>query len=196
MTLNRTLIVFVLAILFAACGTETTTESEKDPARINVKPSAEPTVLSTEKTKAEESYPIPVYDYAGLEHIFNQKNDTTYVINFWATWCKPCVAELPYFEELNEVYENQKVKVILVSLDFKRQIKKQLIPFLERNSLASEVMVLVDPDSNTWINKVSPDWSGAIPATVVYNAEKRLFFEQSFEDFEELNDIVKPLIKS
>lgn len=189
---KNTFLLLLAAILFFACGSETTDQQtkEKDPTRINVKPSAEPTSLST-----TEEFPIPIYDYAALKHIFQQDNDTTYVINFWATWCKPCVAELPYFEELNEVYEGKKVKVILVSLDFKRQIKKQLIPFLERNSLASEVMVLVDA-STAWRKEISPDWGGAIPATVIYNADKRFFFEQSFEDFEELNEIVKPLVKT
>lgn len=109
-----------------------------------------------------------------------KKNDTTYVINFWATWCKPCVEELPAFEKINEQYSGQKVKVILASLDFPDRIEKQVIPFIKKYNLQSEVVLLDDPDANSWIPRVSQEWSGAIPATVIYNQEDRKFFEGSF----------------
>ena len=104
---------------------------------------------------------------------FQNKNDTTYVINFWATWCKPCVKELPYFEKIAWDYSDKNVKVLLVSLDFPDKIESQVIPFMEKNNIKSEVVLLDDPDANSWIPKVSPDWSGAIPATVIYKNEKR-----------------------
>ena len=137
---------------------------------------------------------VPKSDFAGIEHLFHKSNDTTYVINFWATWCKPCVAELPYFVELHEKYKNEKVKVLLISLDFVKQIDKKLIPFINKRQLEPPVILLDDPDANSWIDKVDPEWSGAIPATVVYNKDKRGFHEQSFEDFESLHLIVEPYI--
>lgn len=139
--------------------------------------------------------PLPITDYDGMEHLFHQKNDSVYIINFWATWCKPCVAELPYFEQLGAAYRDKKVKILLISLDFPKQIEKKLIPFIEKNNLQSEVWVLDDPDANTWIDKVSPQWSGSIPATLVYNRDAREFREQSFETYDELNAIVEPFLK-
>ncbi|MEL6867056.1 MAG: TlpA family protein disulfide reductase [Bacteroidota bacterium] len=139
---------------------------------------------------------VRIYNFEELEPIFHKKTDTTYIINFWATWCKPCVAELPYFEALTATYKNEKVKVILVSLDFKKQIETKLIPFLQKHNLQSEVLVLYDPNANTWINKVSPEWSGAIPATVIYNQQKREFHEAVFDDFEQLNSIIKTFLNS
>lgn len=136
---------------------------------------------------------IPVVDYDGLAPIFTQKSDTTYVINFWATWCKPCVAELPYFLELHKKYQDQKYKFIFVSLDFPKQIQKKLVPFLEKNPLPGDVIVLDDADSNRWIPEVDPKWSGAIPATVVYNGDRKIFAEKSFHDFPELADWVETL---
>lgn len=131
---------------------------------------------------------VKVYDqYADLEKEYMKKLDpeVTYVINFWATWCVPCVKELPYFEELTEK-QTGKVKVILVSIDFDTQLESKVIPFIQKNNLQSEVVLLADPDSNHWIDEVDPSWSGAIPVTLVLKGKKRLFFEKQYEDYEEL----------
>jgi thiol-disulfide isomerase/thioredoxin len=121
------------------------------------------------------------------------QNDTTYVINFWATWCKPCVKELPYFERVNREEGGNKVKVVLVSLDFKRNLDTHLKSFLNKNKIASTVVLLDEPDYNSWINDVSPDWSGAIPATVFINGSKgkREFHEKEFTYDELVNEINK-----
>lgn len=132
-------------------------------------------------------------DFDGIEHLFHQDNDTTYVINFWATWCKPCVEELPYFEQLHEEYKNEKLRVILISLDFKKQVQTKLIPFINKRQLQPEVILLDDPKSNIWIDKVDPSWSGAIPATVVYRGSSKFFYEQSFDSYDDLKTILKPL---
>ena len=65
------------------------------------------------------------------------KSDRLKIVNFWATWCKPCVEELPYIEEIHTAYAEKPVKVILVSLDFPKQIESKLIPFLEKHQLKS-----------------------------------------------------------
>lgn len=123
---------------------------------------------------------IPVMNFKSFESLLHQQNDTTYVINFWATWCKPCVEELPVFEMLNKKYASQKIKVLLVSLDLPENIQSSLLPFTKKNHIQSKIILLDDPDFNSWIEKVSPTWSGAIPATIIYNREKRKFYEQSF----------------
>ena len=75
-----------------------------------------------------------LYKYEELEHIFQYDNDTTYLINFWATWCGPCVKEMPYFQELAEFYEGKPFKLILVSLDFEKHIDTRLITFLNKHN--------------------------------------------------------------
>jgi hypothetical protein len=78
--------------------------------------------------------------------------------------------------------------VILVSLDFKNQIDSKLIPFLKERVLKSKVIVLDDPDANSWIDKVDHRWSGAIPATVIYKKERKLFFADAFENYETIRN--------
>ena len=144
------------------------------------------------KVYTKDGVSVNAYDYSKLEYFLNRKNDTTYVVNFWATWCVPCVQELPYFEQLGEKYKSDKVKVLLVSLDMHKMIESKLIPFIKEKELKSEVVLLRDPDSNSWIPKVDSTWSGAIPATIIYNKSKRKFYERSFtyEELEsELNNL-------
>ncbi|MDW3648518.1 MAG: TlpA disulfide reductase family protein [Bacteroidia bacterium] len=130
---------------------------------------------------------VPIYEkFSDLESLFRFENDTTYVINFWATWCKPCIEELPYFESLHEKYQDKKVRVVLVSLDFPRHLESKLLPFLEKHSLASTVLVLLDGSYNDWIDKISPKWSGAIPASLIYNKKEKRFFEDAFPTYEAL----------
>ena len=137
------------------------------------------------RTYNQEQISVRSYDFSGLENLLKKQNDTTYIVNFWATWCKPCVEELPNFEKLNATYKDKKVKVILVSIDFPKMVETKLLPFIKDYNLKSEVVHLNDPDANSWINKVDSTWSGAIPATVIYKKDKRSFYEKSFT-FEEL----------
>ena len=116
---------------------------------------------------------IPLYEkFENLAPIFQFDNDTTYVINFWATWCGPCVEELPYFEAFHQKYKDEKIRVILVSLDFPRKLESQLLPFLEKHHFNSTVAVLLDGKYSDWIDKISPDWSGAIPVSLIYQGDK------------------------
>ncbi|MBC7774526.1 MAG: TlpA family protein disulfide reductase [Phycisphaerae bacterium] len=130
---------------------------------------------------------IPFIKTAQLEHWLNTDSDTVYVLNFWATWCGPCVAELPAFEKLNEKYAPQKVKVVLISTDFKRNVESKVQPFVKRKNLRSQVVFMDESNPNVWVNLVSPEWSGAIPATLIIHKRKnvRLFFEKQMT-FKEL----------
>ncbi|NQY07468.1 MAG: TlpA family protein disulfide reductase [Flavobacteriaceae bacterium] len=145
---------------------------------------------ASEKIEQVQEPFVPSYDFVGLEHIFNKKDDKVHVINFWATWCKPCVEELPYFEKLNAEYKDRDVELILVSLDLPKQINKGLKNFIEKKDIQSEVIHLNDPDQNTWIPKVDPHWDGAIPATVIYKGDKKMFYAKSFT-YEESEKAVK-----
>lgn len=144
-------------------------------------------------TVTKDNITIEVYDYDNFEPFLNQKNDVTYVVNFWATWCKPCIEELAYFEQIGEKYKDKNVKMLLVSLDFPENIESGLIPYIKNNNLKSEVILLDAPDANAWIPKVDKDWSGSIPATLIYNKEKRAFYEQSFT-YEELENEIHKFI--
>ncbi|MBK6836041.1 MAG: TlpA family protein disulfide reductase [Bacteroidetes bacterium] len=129
---------------------------------------------------------IPVYKIEKLLSRIEKNNDTLYIVNFWATWCKPCVQELPDFEKINAEYKNQKVKVILVTLDFKEELKKRVVPFIKKNKYTTEV-ILLDEVDGSFIDKVSKDWSGAIPATLLIKNNKKEFIGRKM-NYEELKE--------
>ncbi len=132
----------------------------------------------------------PAVSFDQLQPRLSTNSDSVFVVNFWATWCVPCVKELPEFEKLNKVYADMKVKVLLVSLDNPRHMDSRVKPFIEQHNLKSEIVLLDDPRSNRWIPQVDKSWSGAIPATVFFTKDSRSFYEKAFTH-EELENIVK-----
>lgn len=127
---------------------------------------------------------VEVIKYPDLEKVINQDNGKLKIINFWATWCKPCVAELPQFEALLSKYGSENIEVILVSFDFVEELEKRVIPFVNKNNIKSTVLLLDETDYNSFIDKVDPSWSGAIPATLMlnYRNDERLFLEKEFKE--------------
>ena len=130
-------------------------------------------------TKAQDL--ITFQNFEELNSYIQQNSDKPLVINFWATWCAPCVKELPYFEKLGAAYSSKKVKVLLVSLDFPKQVEKKLIPFINENKIQSDVVLLDDVNEDIWIQAIDKNWSGAIPATLIYHKNQRKFYEQTFD---------------
>ena len=139
-----------------------------------------------------DSSSIEIVDFEGFQKVISQDDEKTYVVNFWATWCKPCIKELPAFEKLNATYKDGGVEVILVSLDFKDQLSTQLEPFIKKRGIASRVILMDDPKENEWLPKVSESWSGAIPATVIKKGNKQIFYEKSFT-YDELEEALKTI---
>ncbi len=138
---------------------------------------------------------LKVYDtFDEFEEVLKKDDGKIHVVNFWATWCAPCVKEIPFFEELGAKYDN--VEVTLVSIDFKNTIDRRVKPFLAKKNFASQVVLLGDPKPNDWIDRVDPSWSGAIPATYVYRGDTAQFYEQEFHSLAELEAIIHPFIKS
>ena len=129
--------------------------------------------LSLHQIRAQQ---IRVIKYDELEGIIHSNSTSIQVINFWATWCGPCVKELPLFEKLNG--ENKSIKITLINLDFADKLDK-VRSFVDRKKMRAEVLLLDEIDYNQWIDKVDKHWGGAIPATLVINPQngKRKFIE-------------------
>lgn len=138
---------------------------------------------------AEQPYEpeVLVVEHEGLIEALHKKNDTLYVVNFWATWCMPCVKELPYFVSTLKEMSGKPVRLVLVSLDTEDGLQTKVIPFLKRERFVAQHYLLNDNGRmNEWIPKFSADWDGAIPATALYKNGEQLRFTQGTLSRQEL----------
>jgi thiol-disulfide isomerase/thioredoxin len=125
-----------------------------------------------------------VVKFNALAKILNTNSNQIQVINFWATWCAPCVKEIPLLEKLN-ANKDLSVKITLVSLDYADKVDK-VDAFIHRKNIQSQVLLLDEIDYNSWIDEVDKTWSGAIPATLILNPKtgKRMFVEKELKEGE------------
>lgn len=100
---------------------------------------------------------------------FSAKNDTTYVVNFWATFCKPCIAEIPDFIKLAEKYKTKKVRLLLVSLDLPAYYPARIANFAKKNNYKTNIAWLNETNADHFCPMIDQKWSGAIPATIIVN---------------------------
>lgn len=137
--------------------------------------------VSIQQTRAQQ---IRVIKFPELQEIIHSSSSSIQVINFWATWCAPCVKELPLFEKLN-AENKESIKITLINLDFADKLDR-VKAFVDRKKMTADILLLDEIDYNQWIDKVDKHWGGAIPATLVINPQngKRKFIERELEEGE------------
>lgn len=131
---------------------------------------------------------VPLISLGELEKRLDGGGDTTFIVNLWATWCAPCVAEMPHFEQLQQAYMSAPLRVLFISLDAKKD-QDAVLKFINRKGLKNEVWLLDERNEQHFIPAISAEWSGAIPATLFVNKRKgvRIFKEQDF-DYQQLEN--------
>lgn len=130
-----------------------------------------------------------------LKSILAIPTDKLYIINFWATWCGPCITEIPYFEKVAGEYPDDKVEFILASLDFPSQYEKKLVPFVKKHNLSIPVVLIEETDYDKWMREVDGNWQGNIPATLFFNnAQKQRRFISKPMDDKELRQIINSML--
>ncbi len=153
------------------------------------------TLLSTIgcTTANQENYALEVIDYSKYQEIVEQNKDKLLVVNFWATWCKPCVEELPHFMEVNQQFaKNSDYKMILISLDKSDLLSTAVSATIQKLKLKTDLYILSDNKRmNEWIPAIDNTWSGAIPATVFYKNGKQTAFVEGQLTKKELTETIK-----
>jgi thiol-disulfide isomerase/thioredoxin len=134
--------------------------------------------------------------YADLNAIIQKasQNKETLLLNFWATWCHPCVEELPLFDKLQREYGMEGLRVVLVSLDFRNYHHKRVLPLIREKGIVAEVVHLVDMNINAWMPLIDEKWDGALPFTIILRGKKRKTQDDKFKDYMELEAFVKPFL--
>lgn len=117
------------------------------------------------------------------------ESKTPLIINFWATYCGPCIEEIPYFQELVKKYEDKDVKLLLVSLDFEDFYPEKIRKFADKMKFTAPIAWLDETNADYFCPKIDTAWSGVMPATLLVNNTRkfRAFFEEKIprQKFEE-----------
>lgn len=129
-----------------------------------------------------QSQTIPKWKIQDVVNYYTKNNDTTYVVNFWSTYCQPCIEEMPYLQSISKKYAINRVKLVFVSLDAKSFYPKKLKTFLKKHKITATCIWLNETNADIFCPAVDKKWSGAIPATIIVHNKKgyKQFYEQQF----------------
>lgn len=133
---------------------------------------------------------LKIISYPEFEEMVDTPSNQIKVYNFWATWCAPCIKEMPHFEKVNK--DDQDIDLYFISLDDGRKTER-VTNFINKRNIQAPVYLLDDIDYNKWISKVHDDWSGAIPATLFVDAKGNKHFYEGEMSEEELKSIINSL---
>lgn len=123
---------------------------------------------------------IPKWKLNDLQQAIKNADKPT-IFNFWATICKPCVEEIPYFQQIIKKYDSAGVRLVLVSLDLSEAYPKQIATFANKHNFNSPIKFLAETNADLFCPAVDASWSGAIPASLFVNNKtgyKKFFEEQ------------------
>jgi thiol-disulfide isomerase/thioredoxin len=140
--------------------------------------------------------PIPLLKPADFQKLRTESQGKVLLINFWATWCAPCVAEFPEFVMIDKNYRSKGVRMVSISTDEKSDIEGAVIPFLKKQKAEFESFVSDADDPQELIDVVDKNWSGALPATFVFDKQGKLIFTKyGIIDREELLKTLENALK-
>jgi thiol-disulfide isomerase/thioredoxin len=119
-----------------------------------------------------------------VQDLIGTRSEKIEIVNFWATWCAPCVKEIPFFEKITNDNRSD-IHITLVSMDLDLDPNPEKVyKFIARKNIQSQVLLLNEPNPNSWISQIDKDWSGALPATIIINHKtgKRKFVEKELHE--------------
>ncbi|WP_339918070.1 TlpA disulfide reductase family protein [Yeosuana marina] len=153
-------------------------------------------VSSCKSKEIDKNATIEVLDqFEELQAIIDAQGNDVLVLNFWSTYCPPCIKELPHFKRLESEYQDKKIRVLLISLDDVKQLDSRVYPFVKKNKIKQEIMVLKDQNYSKWTDDIDESCYGALPATLIIKGKKRHFRFGSYETYDDLKADVDKMLE-
>ncbi len=125
---------------------------------------------------------IPIWKITDFEKYIATHSGKVLVFNFWATFCKPCIAEIPAMIRAVDSLQSVNAELILVSVDVASNYPNRLNAFVQQRNWKTNITWLDETDADYFCPKVDSSWGGSIPATLIINTRNgyRAFFEEEF----------------
>jgi len=138
-------------------------------------------------SQSDPTSAVKIINVSDLKLILEDEKGNATLINVWATWCAPCREEFPDLVKLSNDYKSE-IRIIGISADEVKDLDEKVIPFLKNKNAQFENYLIKVVEPEDFINLLDPDWSGAIPATFIYDKNGKqaevLIGKQSYEEFE------------
>ena len=174
-------VLFILAVCTPLACTGKDTQPQKD--------------ASVLIERARQGEVVRVDEHQIKQVIESFKDEKVVLVNFWATWCMPCVEEFPDLVKLHQTYQSKGLEVIAVSADSPKSVDSKIKPFLERHGAEFLCFVKDTKDDGAFINAIDNEWGGEIPVTFIHaksGARAKSFYGK--EDWETFVAAVEPLL--
>jgi thiol-disulfide isomerase/thioredoxin len=112
------------------------------------------------------------------------RSDHPLIVNFWATFCGPCVKEIPYFQTTVAKYRSDNVELVLVSLDLPDYYPAKIAGFARGQGYTSRIVWLDETNADYFCPKVDPKWTGGIPSSLFIDNKNhyRRFFDRQLTE--------------
>lgn len=119
--------------------------------------------------EVDSSTVVLLSEFKAFEKILAQEKGKAVLVNLWATWCKPCVNEMPLLEKLHQNYKDKGIKVITLSMDEVTKIDSLVIPYWQAMNFSMDNYLIAAEDPGALVNQIDPLWLGLLPTTFIFN---------------------------
>ncbi|HEY8459996.1 MAG TPA: TlpA disulfide reductase family protein, partial [Blastocatellia bacterium] len=150
-------------------------------ASLNARPQKARTVAAKTPAEANAAQPAPKIGTLKPEDFGKFKDSAkgkVLVLNFWATWCGPCVAEFPELVALDAKYRDKGVKFVGITSDDAEDVQPKVIPFIKKHQVKFDIIQQDLEDAEAVMNQITKNWNGVIPVTVVYDKQGNLAYSR------------------
>jgi len=127
--------------------------------------------ISSFKIMEDTSRFMTLTDFEEFEAVLATEKGNVLLVNIWATWCKPCVHEMPGLEKLHQNYQGKGVKVVTLSLDEVAKADSLVVPYWDSMHFSMDNYLIATPDQGSFVNKIDPLWIGLLPTSFIFNPE-------------------------
>ena len=132
-----------------------------------------PTILGLLLTVTAAHAAVTPADAPALKRAIAAQKGHVVLVNFWATWCGPCVAEFPAIVKVGRQYKAQGLSIIAVSADSAKSLHTKVEPFLAKQGATFPAYLEKSADPEDFINALDPTWQGDLPRTYIYDRQGR-----------------------
>lgn len=154
MALKNTIYLILIACLFAC--------EEPEKGQIPI---------SSLEIKVDTSKLASLTEYKDFENVMANEKGNVVLVNLWATWCKPCVHEMPLLEKLHQNYKGKGLKVVTLSIDEVSKADSLVIPFWEEMNFSMDNYLIAHQDPGAFVNEIDPLWIGLLPTSFIFNSD-------------------------